>query len=106
MLQAPLFDGLAFDPFTFQQDSLTASEVDIGRREIAQAPGPCLARRTLQSSHSSRPLEHHDIHRRATARRDCRPMLLSGPTITVRAACATTTKMEKRTTMPRIYIMK
>ena len=35
--QAPLFDGLAFDPFTFQQDSLTASEVDIGRREIAQA---------------------------------------------------------------------
>jgi hypothetical protein len=37
MLQAPVFDGLSFDPFTFQQDSLTAPEVDIGRRQIAQA---------------------------------------------------------------------
>ena len=35
--QAPSFDGLSFDPFSFQQDGLTASEVDIGRREIAQA---------------------------------------------------------------------
>jgi len=35
--QAPVFDGLSFDPFSLQQDGLTASEVDIGRCEIAQA---------------------------------------------------------------------
>ncbi len=37
MLQAPMFDCLSFDPFSCPQDGLTASEVDIGRREIAQA---------------------------------------------------------------------
>ena len=37
MLQAPVFDGLSFDPFSFQQDGLATSEVDIGRREIVQA---------------------------------------------------------------------
>ncbi len=37
MLQAPVFDGLSFDPFSCPQDGLTASEVDVGRREISQA---------------------------------------------------------------------
>ena len=32
--QPTFLDGLAFDPFSFQQDGLTASEVDIGRGEI------------------------------------------------------------------------
>ena len=29
-MQAPVLDGFAFDPFSFQQDGLTASEVDVG----------------------------------------------------------------------------
>jgi hypothetical protein len=37
MPQAAVQDGLAFDPFTFQQDGLTPSEVHISRREVAQA---------------------------------------------------------------------
>ena len=37
MLQAPVFDGLSFDPFPFQQDGLAAPEVDIGGREVIQA---------------------------------------------------------------------
>ena len=37
MLQAAFLDCVPFSPFSFQQDGLTASEVDIGRREIAQA---------------------------------------------------------------------
>ncbi len=32
-----MLDGLSFDPFSFQPDGLAAPEVDIGRREIAQA---------------------------------------------------------------------
>ena len=32
MQQAALGDGLAFDPFSLQQDCLAASEVDVGRR--------------------------------------------------------------------------
>jgi hypothetical protein len=32
VLQAALCDGLAFDPFSLQQDCLAASEVDVGRR--------------------------------------------------------------------------
>ena len=36
MLQAPVLNSLAFDPSTLQLDGLTASEIDIGRREIAQ----------------------------------------------------------------------
>src|SRR5258708_30716214 len=31
VLQAALGDGLAFDPFSLQQDCLAASEVDVGR---------------------------------------------------------------------------
>ncbi len=31
------FRGLSFDPFPFDEGGLTASEVDIGRRKIAQA---------------------------------------------------------------------
>jgi hypothetical protein len=31
MLQVTLCDGLAFDPFSPQQDCLTASEIDVGR---------------------------------------------------------------------------
>src|SRR5271169_1264620 len=35
--QSPLFDGLLLDPFSLQQNGLAASEVDVGRREIAEA---------------------------------------------------------------------
>jgi hypothetical protein len=34
-MQASVLD--AFDPFSFQQDGLTASEVDVGRRQIVDA---------------------------------------------------------------------
>lgn len=37
VVQAPVFGGLSFDPFSFQQDGLVASEVDVGGCEIAQA---------------------------------------------------------------------
>ncbi len=37
MQQAPLVDGLAFDPFSCLRDGLAASEVDVGRGEIAEA---------------------------------------------------------------------
>ena len=37
MLQTTICDGLAFDPFAFEEDGLGPSEVDVGRREIAQA---------------------------------------------------------------------
>ena len=37
VLQAPLFDGLLFDPLSCLQDGPTASEADIGRCQIAQA---------------------------------------------------------------------
>ena len=37
MLQAPVLDGLSFDPFPFQQDGLAAPGVDIGGREVIQA---------------------------------------------------------------------
>ena len=31
VLQASVLDGLSFDPFSFKQDGLAASEVDVGR---------------------------------------------------------------------------
>ena len=37
MLQATVCDCLALDPFAFEEDGLGSSEVDVGRREIAQA---------------------------------------------------------------------
>ena len=37
MLQATVCDGLAFDPFAFEEDGLGASEVDVSRSEIAEA---------------------------------------------------------------------
>ena len=37
VVQASGFDGVAFDPFSFQQDGLTTPEVDISRRQIADA---------------------------------------------------------------------
>jgi hypothetical protein len=37
MLQAAIGDGLGFAAFAFKEDGLGPSEVDIGRREIAQA---------------------------------------------------------------------
>ena len=37
MKQAALCDGFAFDPFPFQRDDIAATEVDVGRREIAEA---------------------------------------------------------------------
>lgn len=37
MVQATLFDGVAFDPFAFEQDGLAAPEVDVGRGEIVEA---------------------------------------------------------------------
>ena len=35
--QAPVCDGPSFDPFPFDEDSLTAFEVDVGRRQLAKA---------------------------------------------------------------------
>ena len=35
--QASVLDGFAFDSFSFQQDGLTAPEVDIGWRQIVDA---------------------------------------------------------------------
>ena len=32
-----ILDCVSFDPFSFQQDCLTAAEVNVGRRQIAQA---------------------------------------------------------------------
>ena len=37
MLQAPIFDGLSFDPFTLFDDGLCSSEVGVCRRHIVQA---------------------------------------------------------------------
>ena len=37
MQQASVCDGQSFDPFPFDEDALAASEVDVGRREVAQA---------------------------------------------------------------------
>jgi hypothetical protein len=37
VLQAPVFDGVAFDLLPFDQDGLAAPEVDVGGGEIAQA---------------------------------------------------------------------
>jgi hypothetical protein len=37
MLQAAALDCVSFDPFSFPQDCLTATEVDVGRCQIAQA---------------------------------------------------------------------
>ena len=37
VLQAPFVECLLFDPFSFQQDDLASSEVDIGGREVAEA---------------------------------------------------------------------
>ena len=37
MLQAAVLDCVAFDPFSFQQDGLPATEVDVGGREVFQA---------------------------------------------------------------------
>jgi len=34
MHQASILDGPSFDPFSFQQDGLAASVVDVGRGEI------------------------------------------------------------------------
>ena len=35
--QAPVSDGFAFDPFSFQRDGLTALEEDVGGCQIADA---------------------------------------------------------------------
>ena len=35
VLQASGSDGVAFDPFSFQQDSMAAPEVDVGRGQVA-----------------------------------------------------------------------
>ena len=37
MLQAAILDCGSFDPFSFQQDGLSAAEVNVGRRDIVQA---------------------------------------------------------------------
>jgi hypothetical protein len=37
VLQTTVCDCLSFDPFAFEEDGLSASEVDVGRREIGQA---------------------------------------------------------------------
>src|SRR5215475_9079128 len=37
VVQASVLDGVSFDPFSFQEDGLAASEVDVGRRQIGDA---------------------------------------------------------------------
>jgi hypothetical protein len=37
VVQASVLEGLTFDPFSFQEDGVAASEVDIGRRQIGDA---------------------------------------------------------------------
>src|SRR5258707_965184 len=37
VVQASVLDGLSFDPFSFQEDGLAASEVDVGRRQVGDA---------------------------------------------------------------------
>ena len=37
VLQATICGCLAFDPFAFEEDGLSATEVDVGRSEIAEA---------------------------------------------------------------------
>ena len=37
MHQSSSLDGLCFGPFALKQDGLTASEVDVGRRQVLQA---------------------------------------------------------------------
>ena len=37
MLQSSEFDCVLFDPFALEQDGLTASKVDVGRRQVLQA---------------------------------------------------------------------
>jgi hypothetical protein len=37
VLQAPFVECFSFDPFSFQQDGLASSEVDIGGSEVAKA---------------------------------------------------------------------
>ena len=34
MLQSSQFDGVAFDPFSFQKDGLASAEVDVGRCQV------------------------------------------------------------------------
>jgi len=36
VVQAAPSDGVSFDPFAFEQDSLAASEVDVSRGEIVE----------------------------------------------------------------------
>ena len=37
VLQASFLDGFAFDPFSFQQDGLSPTEVSVGGRDVLQA---------------------------------------------------------------------
>ena len=37
VLQSSEFDCVSFDPFTLEQDGLTAPKVDVGRRQVLQA---------------------------------------------------------------------
>ncbi len=37
VLQAPMFDGLSFDPGALSEDGWTTAEVDIGGRQVAEA---------------------------------------------------------------------
>ncbi len=37
VLQAPMFDGLSFDPFTLLDDGCRPAEVGIGGRHVVQA---------------------------------------------------------------------
>jgi hypothetical protein len=37
VVQASVLDGVSFDPFSFQEDGLATSEVDVGRRQIGDA---------------------------------------------------------------------
>ena len=55
VLQAAVCDGLAFDPFSLQQDCLAASEVDVGRGYLIRRPPHPQSRLMGWSAPSSRP---------------------------------------------------
>jgi hypothetical protein len=50
VLQSSLFDGLALDPFAFEENGAAASEVDVGGGEVLQALVVALVVVTLRPS--------------------------------------------------------
>jgi hypothetical protein len=53
MLQAALGDGVAFDPFSLQQDDVSASEVDVGRGRLILQPIALINKMSSANKNSS-----------------------------------------------------